>query len=238
MLSAIVRLLCSTCRAIIRIIINRSNSMTPDMVNSFLWRIQTFLSFLEIAVIAGVFCFTWKKLTSYRDTIEADDRNEIGRLQEETFGGRLSSLSAEAIMQLLQIWAMILIGAETVYYISSLIYKRVTSQLMLMITDVTQYNSFFSIYNQTHGFKYLAMLTAILLGVMMTAIFLRDRRLGIAVLIIAVLFLMAFGILQMQTITFTGREIGIVWTSVIFHLTETVGLFGFSVYLAKHYKGL
>jgi hypothetical protein len=73
---------------------------------------------------------------------------------------------------------------------------------------------------------------------MMTAIFLRDRRLGIAVLMIAVLFLLAFGILQMQTITFTGREIGIVWTSVIFHLTETVGLFGFSVYLAKHYKGL
>ena len=238
MLSALARLACSTCRAIIRIIMNRNNSMTPDMINTFLWRVQTFFSFFEIVVIAVVFYLTWKKLTCFRDTIEADDRKEIGRLQEETLGTKLSSLSAEAIMQLLQLWAVILIGAESVYYISSLIYRRVTSQLILLITDVNQYKDFFSIYNQTHGFKYLAMLTAILLGIMMTAIFLRDRRLGIAVLMIAVLFLFAFGILQMQTITFTGREIGIVWTSVIFHLTETVGLFGFSVYLAKHYKGL
>ena len=238
MLSAIVRLVSSVCRVIIRLILNRKDSMTPDMINTFLWRVQTLFSFLEIAVIAGVFYFTWKKLTCYRDTVEADDWKEIGRLQEETFGAKLSSLSAEAIMQLLQLWAIILIGAESVYYISSLIYKRVTSQLILLITDVDQYNDFFSIYNQTHGFKYLAMLTAILLGIMMTAIFLRDRRLGISVLIIAVLFLLAFGILQMQTITFSGREIGIVWTSVIFHMTETVGLFGFSVYLAKHYKGL
>ncbi len=238
MLSAIVRLISSVCRVVIRLILNRSNSMTPDMINTLLWRFQTFFSFLEIVVIAGVFYFTWKKLIHYRNTIEVDDRNEMGRLQEDTLGSKLPSLSAESITQLLQIWAVILIGAESVYYISSLIYKRVTSQLMLMITDVQQYSSFFSIYNQTHGFKYLAMLTAILLGVMMTAIFLRDRRLGIVVLIIATLFIFAFGILQMQTVSFTGREIGIVWTSVIFHLTETIGLLAFSVYLAKNYKGL
>ncbi len=90
----------------------------------------------------------------------------------------------------------------------------------------------------THGFKYLSMLMAILLGVMMTAVFLHDRRLEIAVPVIAGLFLLAFGLLHMQKISLIGREIGIVWTSVIFHLTETIGLFGFSIYLAKHYTGL
>ena len=55
MLSALARLACSTCRAIIRIIINRNNRMTPDMINTFLWRIQRFFSFFELVIIAIVF---------------------------------------------------------------------------------------------------------------------------------------------------------------------------------------
>jgi len=238
MLSALVRLIGSICRAIIRILVNRSNSINPDMTDSFLWYVQTFFSLLEIAVVALAFYITWKKLKHYSGIIEADDRVELGRLQEETLGTKLPSLSLNAIGQLFQIWAVILIGAETVYLISSMIYRRFTSELMLLITDSQNYMIFYSIYNMTHGFKYLSMLMAILLGVMMTAIFLHDRRLEIAVPVIAGIFLLAFGILNMQKISLTGREIGIVWTSVIFHLTETIGLLGFSIYLAMHYRGL
>ncbi len=57
-------------------------------------------------------------------------------------------------------------------------------------------------------------------------------------LAIAAAFLIAFGVVQMQTVALSGRNVSIVWTSVIFHMTETVGLILLSVYLSKHYRGL
>ncbi|MCR5475182.1 MAG: hypothetical protein K6F28_08285, partial [Lachnospiraceae bacterium] len=65
-----------------------------------------------------------------------------------------------------------------------------------------------------------------------------DHYLKVAAVLITVLFLVSFGIFQMQTIELPGRQIGIVWTSVIYHLTETIGLFLMSVYLVKKYRGL
>ncbi len=142
MLSAFVRLTGSVCKVIIRILIARNNSITPDMSDSFLWYEQTFFSLLEIMVVAGAFGMTWKKLIHYNSIIEANDRAEMGRLQEETLGTKLSSLSLEAIGQLFQIWACILIGAETVYLISSMIYRRFISELMQIITDSQHYMVF------------------------------------------------------------------------------------------------
>ena len=51
-------------------------------------------------------------------------------------------------------------------------------------------------------------------------------------------YLLAFGLFQMQTVSLMGREIGIVWTSIIYHITETAGLLILSLYLTKRYKGL
>lgn len=238
MLSAIIRLTGSLVEGLIRMIVNRNVKLTPDIMDSVLWNVQAVCSLLEITAIAIVFYVSWRKLNRYRSLIDEDDYNEMGRLQEEVFGSDLSSLSVDSIEQLLQIWGVILTGAECVYYISSMIYKRFTTELMLLVLNGNQYSSFVSIYNLTHGFKYLEMLTAILLGVAMTSIFLHDKYLNIAAVLITVIFLAAFGIFQMQTINFPGREVGIVWTSVIFHLTETLGLFGLSVYLSKHYRGL
>ena len=36
----------------------------------------------------------------------------------------------------------------------------------------------------------------------------------------------------------SGQMVGIVWTSIIYHLTETVGLFLLAVYLSRRYRGL
>jgi hypothetical protein len=99
-------------------------------------------------------------------------------------------------------------------------------------------DAFVVIYNMTHGFKYLEMLSAILLGVVITGIFLNDRFLKVASMAILLFFLLSFGVLQMQTISFFGREIGIVWTSTIHHVTETLGLVFLSLYLSKRFKGL
>ena len=119
-------------------------------------------------------------------------------------------------------------------------YRRFIGMLIdaLSESDGMTDGTFVMLYNMTHGFKYLEILAAILLGVVMTGIFLNDRYLKLFSLVILVMFLLAFSVLQMQTVYLMGREIGIVWTSIIYHVTETIGLVALSVYLAKAYRGL
>ena len=238
MFSAVIRLAGSLLEALVRMIINHSVSLFPDMMDEVLSIVQTVCSLLEIVLIAAVFLIAWRKLKRYMGLIEEDDRDELGRLQQEIFGDHLPTLPAETINQLLQIWGVILAGVECIYYVSSMIYKKFTMQLMYLMLNGLDYNSFVSIYNLSHGFKYLEMFTAIVIGVMVTSIILHDHYLKVAAVLITVLFLVSFGIFQMQTIELPGRQIGIVWTSVIYHLTETIGLFLMAVYLAKKYRGL
>ncbi len=237
MATALIRLGTAFSEGALRLILRKSG-LTPDMMDSVLWKFQLACSVFKIAAIAVVFLFAWKKLSHYMSLVEEDDFEEIGRLQEEFLGKKKSSLSVKSISRLLQIWAVILIGAEFVYTVSSVIYRRFTAELMLLAFSGYQYNSFVSVYNLSHGFKYMEMLTAILMGFYMTGIFLDDRKLMIVTTIIAGLFLLAFSVAQMHTISFSGREVGIVWTSVIFHVTETMGLMLFSFYLTKKYRGL
>lgn len=238
MAAAFIRLATSGIEGIFRFFLNKDVSLAPDMMDTVLWRFQLASSVFKIVAIAGVFLYSWKRLSHYRSIVETDDYYEMGQLQKETFGDNLSSLSADAIGQLLQIWAVILTGAECVYSVSTIIYRRFTLELLLFALGGAGLDSFQSIYNISHGFKYLEMLTAILLGFFMTGIFLKDKRLMAVTVLIAAAFLTAFGVVQMQTFSLSGREVGIVWTSVIFHLTETIGLFLFSLYISRNYRGL
>lgn len=238
MLSALIRLSGAVAESAVRFLIRKRSGLLPDMLDTVLWRVQEAGSVLQIILIVLVFFYTWKKLSRLMGLIDEDDHAELGRLQEEVLGEHLSTLSVRDIIKLIQIWAVVLVGGECVYCFTSLIYRRFTYELMLVSMSGAEYTSFVSIYNMTHGFKYLEMMTALLFGVIVTAVFLDDRFLRIVSLMLAVLFLLAFGVFQMFTLSFSGREIGIVWTSVIFHFTETVGLFVFSVYLSRHYRGL
>ena len=172
--------------------------------------------------------------------VEEDDREEMGRLQEEVFGEKLSSLSAQEVSKLLQIWAVIFIGAQIVYEVSSSLYRGFVNDLfdLLSVAVFQDASALLSIYNNTHGFKYLAMVISILIGVMMTGIFLDDRFLKGVAVGTAFLFLVCFALLQIHTVSVLGRSIGIVWTSVIFHFLETAGLVCFSLYLRGKYQGV
>lgn len=238
MLSALIRLAVTVFDGGIRMIINRTAHFAPDMLDTVLWNIQTACSFLKAFGILVVFYFSWKKIKKIRSVISDKDRDEIGRLQKEALGSHISTLPLDTVEQLILIWGVILGGAECVYYITSVVYRQFTSQLMLMAVGGAQYDSFVPLYNLSHGFKYLEMMTAIVLGVTITAIVLRDRYLNAVSGVLMIVFLLAFAVFQMKFISLSGRQIGIVWTSVIFHLTETVGLFILSVYLSKHYRGL
>ena len=236
---AVIKIIAAIFEGSIRFFMNRS-SLSPDMLNTSLWLAQAVSSLLQIAAVIVIFYTAWRRLDHYMNIVPQEDRREMGRLQEEIFGKNVASLSATSVSRLLQLWAVIFIGAELIYCFTSLLYRRFIEILMgaLYLGSGFTDGYFVLLYNMTHGFKYIEILTAILLGVVMTGIFLNDRYLKIAALTVAVFFMLAFGVFQMQNISFMGREVGVVWTSLIYHATETLGLIVLSRYLARKYRGL
>ncbi len=240
MLTAVVKLIAALCEGTLRIILRKSNVTSPDMLDIMLWHCQLVISVIQIAITSVIFYLIWRRLSHYMNIIPKEDRKQMGDLQKEFFGENLATLSVSSVNRLLQLWAVIFVGAELIYVFTSIMYRRFIGMLMdaLSTSDGMTDGTFVMLYNMTHGFKYLEILSAILLGVVITGIFLNDKYLKIASFVILLLFLLSFGALQMQTVYLMGREIGIVWTSIIYHVTETVGLFLLSLYLSIRYKGL
>lgn len=241
MLVALVKILAALFEGFCRIVLKKSNITSPDMMDILLWDIQLVNSGIQIVIVALIFLKALKKLNHYMKVIPEDDREEFGNLQKEYLGkNNIASLSVTQVNNLLELWAVIFIGAELIYDFTSIMYRRFIGILMDALSEGSGMTdgTFVMLYNMTHGFKYLEILAAILLGVVMTGIFLNDQYLKLASLGILVVFLMAFGVLQMQTVFLMGREVGIVWTSLIYHFTETVGLVLLSFYLSTRYRGL
>ncbi len=238
---ALIKIVAAFCEGFVRTVLERTSRQSPDMLDITLWRIQIVISVLQIAATTIVFYLSWKKLNYYMSLIPKDDQKGMGELQKEVFGeSNVASLSVSSVNRLIQLWAVIFVGAELIYVFTSIMYRRFIAMLMdaLSTGGAMSDGTFVMLYNMTHGFKYMEILAAILLGVVMTAIFLNDRYLKLASLVILSLFLISFAVMQMQTVYLMGREIGIVWTSIIYHLTETLGIVFLSRYLAKRYKGL
>jgi hypothetical protein len=240
MMVAVIRIVAAALEGFCRFIIKKSSGLSPDMMDTYSWNLQMCISVLQIIVTTTVFFVSWKKLNHYMELVPKDDQKEMGDLQKEFLGKNIASLSVSSISRLLQLWAVIFVGAELIYDFTSIMYRRFIAVLMDALATGTGLSdgTFVLLYNMTHGFKYLEILTAILLGVVMTGIFLNDRFLKLSSMAILLVFLISFASIQMQTVYLMGREIGIVWTSMIYHITETIGLFLLSLYLSKHYKGL
>ena len=237
---ALVKLLAAIIEGVLRFFLEKGNSSSPDMLDIMLWHSQLIVSLIQITITAVIFYVTWNRLNHYVSVIPPEDRKSMGDLQKEVFGDNIASLSVSSVNRLLQLWAVIFVGAELIYLFTSIMYRRFIGMLMdaLSTGQAMSDGTFVMLYNMTHGFKYLEILSAILLGVVMTGIFLNDRYLKLGSLAILLLFLVSFGAIQMQTVYLMGREIGIVWTSLIYHITETLGLFLLSLYLSIRYKGL
>ncbi|WP_026527144.1 hypothetical protein [Butyrivibrio sp. VCD2006] len=240
MMTAITKIIAALCEGVLRIVFRKQDSLTPDMLDTMMWYSQLTISALQIAAAGLIFFFAWKKVNHYIAIVPKNDRRQMGALQEEVFGKDIASLSVTSIIQLIELWAVIFVGAELIYIFTSIMYRKFISTLMNALPkDADSSGSAFVIlYNMTHGFKYLEILSAILLGIVVTAIFLNDQFLKLASLGVLLLFLIPFGALQMHTVYFFGREIGIVWSSVVYHFTETAGLFLLSFYLSRVYKGM
>ena len=135
MAAAAINVVSAMLGGLMRVVVNNNISLTPDMADGILWKVQIVLSIIQLVLICIVFWLAFRQLNRYIGTVEDDDRAEMGRLQEEVFGTKLSALSADAIRRLLQIWAVILIGVEIVYDVTSTLYREFMLQLFSMELD-------------------------------------------------------------------------------------------------------
>ncbi len=224
----------------VRFLVKDTSSVTPDMLNDAYWTYQILFSVVQIFVTAFTFWCAWRQLDHYRKLIPVDDYSEMAKLQEEVMPDEISNLSSYSIRQLLEVWAFILIGVRIVYDIFTITYRRFVAGLssQVDITNVGELQTFSAIYNGSHSFKYIGMLIALVLGILITGVFLNDKYLKIASVVLTVLFIISATLVQIQTYTIFDHEIAIVWSSVIFHLLQTVGLLALGLYLKKVYRGV
>jgi len=239
--SALINIAGSAFLSVYRIVLaDKVPLLFPAMSSDPVWYGQVFVSVIQEIATMIVFYKAYKKLVRYRGLVENDDFIEMAKLQEEMIPGSISTLSSYSIGQLLQVWAVILIGVRFIYDLSAIVYR----DFVMKISEVVIAASLFGgvnlseIYNNTHGFKYIGMFTAVVLGTTITAIFLRDNFLKGLCMGVTVFFMLAFVVMNMGNISIFGMDVGIVWTSIIFHICETVGLMGLAVYLGRRYRGM
>lgn len=237
--SALIGLLAQCLNALSRFFFS-SNLSEPDMLNSTIFVFNMSIQVIVILLIAIIFVSNIKKMRNIMSIVLEDDVEKMGLLQKQYIPDGISTLKASDIYQLLEIWASILIFIQVMSIVSSYQYKRFVSDLyrVLPMDTFDRAVDFSAIYNSTHGFKYIGMFSALIIGIFVSAVFLNDRFLKLLSVIITLVFIMAFCIFQMITFDMEIKIISIVWTSVIYHGLETIGLLLFSFYLAKHYKGL
>ncbi len=248
---AVVNLLFAGANGLLRIRINRVGLANPDMLDERYWRAQMLLSAVQVVMIACLFGFSyWTLLRDYRRLI-AEGKADAGlhSLRQRAMNAAdqknntlpgATVLSGRTILQLMQLWAVILVGVKVVDVIFTDIYRSFIADLFQLfnLADSKSMALFRNLYNNTHAFKYVGMLIAISLGIFITGIFLSDRILKIAAICLMILFIASATFMQMGTYTFLSWSVAIVWSSVILQILQTLGLLSFSLYLSMRYQGI
>lgn len=144
------------------------------------------------------------------------------------------------VRKLLFAWGVILIPVQLMYDLSSLIYNRMLGMIWLILSNYYTTESqvmYAMFYDSSHGFKYLGMFMAMIIGIVMTGVILEKRNLIAVSAILAVIFMVSFAAINMKTMTLDvlSINIGINFTSLLFHGLTTVGLGILGLYVIYSY---
>jgi len=146
------------------------------------------------------------------------------------------------VRKLLVLWGVILIPIQLINDVCVMLYTRML-ELIYQVFAASNADPdgkiFALVYDSTHGFKYICILLAILLGIVMTGEILEKRKLMLFSGVTAVMFLVAFALLRMDSLDinkFTTFEIGLNWASMVFHALNTIGLFSIGLYIVLTFK--
>lgn len=237
---AIINILGELINVISRMLINNSASLTPQLLEKSTSAIHAVITLVQFVLTCFFFLKSFKQLNYYINLIPAEDRQEMAKLQKEELSAGISVLRIEQISQITKIWGAILIGVQIIYEVTSSAYQKFITQIMglVSISDPVAYNAFVALYNSSHGFKYIGMLIAISIGIFATAVFLQDRALAILSIVLMVSFIISFAYIQNSTVEIASLSANIVWSSILFHIIQTMGLLSLALYLRKHYQGM
>lgn len=224
---AVINLIFAGAGGLVRITFNRADALNPDMLNAGYWRAQLMLSLVQVAVIGLQFFLAYRTL----------QRQNENRAPVEAADGHVV-LSGGIVLQLLEVWAVVLVGIKLADLVLTDIYRNFVADLFALfdLADANAMAVFRTMYNNTHAFKYIGMLVAISLGMFITGVMLGDRIMKITAAGLIAVFILTASLVQMGTYVILDRAVAIVWSSVILQLLQTFGLLGFAFYLHRRYR--
>ena len=228
---ALLNFLCVLVGAGVRFIFRHAEELRPDMQNMNFALMGMAIAVVRVLLTAVIFMLANRRI---KTVIANEGFADPDKLKEEMNPAGSTLLTAYSTRKMLQVWGVILVAANLLQEFCSRMYQNVMDQLQsYYIGESMASNEAVSVYNSTHGFKYIGMITALIIGFFVTGVFLNDRKLMIMSAVMMAAFAIAFGMFQMFTLRFADRSIGIVWTAVIYYLNNTVVLFIFSQYIRK-----
>ncbi|MBR4544044.1 MAG: hypothetical protein IKO53_07525 [Lachnospiraceae bacterium] len=229
--AALLNFLCVLVGAGVRFIFRHAEELNPDMQDMNFALVGMVIAVVRVMLTAVIFLMANRRIKA---VIANEGFADLDKLKEEMNPAGSTLLTAYSTRKMLQVWGVILVAANLLQEFCSRMYQNVMDQMQnYYIGDSMVSNEAVSLYNSTHGFKYIGMITALIIGFFVTGVFLNDRKLMVLSALMMIAFALAFGMFQMFTLKFADRSIGIVWTGVIYHLTNTVVLFIFSQYTRK-----
>lgn len=198
-----------------------------------------FISFLQFVFLVIAYIYFYKKIRKYKNIFPVEEQIEIAKLQAENLKDGVSVLNINQTEHMLKLWGFILIMMQLISDVSTKMYENLIMYILSLIT-LSDFDAsiFVAIYNSSHGFKYICMMTALIIGTYISSLFLDDRVLKIAAFVSLVLFMVTFRYTDSTALSMLGREMIIVWTSVLFHISETIGLLFIAIYIRIKYKGM
>lgn len=238
---AIVNVVAELANSLSRAFIMRNGDIyRPDMANETIWKIGVCIFILQFTINALVFLNGQKKLKKINNMMSEEEMMEIRMLQKDYIPDKISTLDLKTNILLLKVWALIILGVNAIYEFTSIAYKDFINNILSIVNLSIAKNAdtFHDIYNSTHGFKYMGMLIAIFMGIVITGLCLNDKFMQFISLEVIVAFLVAFLFIGRSEIALASRTVGVVWTSVIYHGIQTFGILSLSIYLRIRYKGM
>lgn len=206
-IAAFIKVIAAAINAIVRVIRIQIDNYDTAMLNKTVEGVGTVLIIFQIVVLFLAYRYLKKRLT--------DTKNSI--VQEE---------------QLLKIWAFALIVMQIVHELASVVYKDTMSKLLsIMMGAGFKMDVYAAIYIETHGLKYICMVTAIAVVTFVTAVLLDDAFLNFVAIGTMGLYISVIILFPSVEIVILGHELRIVWASVLYHLLETVGLICIAIHV-------
>ncbi len=224
-LATVIQFVSVIIQLVIQYTILGENAMT-GMPDSAVWAAQHYVTAFSSIFMIIIFSVAIKKVKGYIGMVDKEDRAMMGRLQEDSFGEDLSAISADMIQKLLFVWEVILVGVEFIQTIVTVLYRKLIVDLNVIDDSGL---SMTRVYGSIDGFKNLVMVFTLLLGIIVTALILENKKFTVLSVIIAVLFLVAVCIFDIKRTDLFGIRPGVAWSSIGFYLINTVGMIIFAI---------